>query len=357
MSKRDTEQYPEADRAPGCAHPRETYDLIGHGKAEAQFLAARSSGRLHHAWLISGPKGVGKATLAYRMIRTMLGVQTLLPSSLDVAATDPAAQRIEAQGHGNLFVLRRPYNEKTKKLRTEIPVDVVRSMNSFFESTPAEDGFARIALIDTMDEMNRNAENAILKMLEEPPENALIILLANSPGRLLPTIRSRCLSLSLRPVASAEIKPWLVSKSSEPEAIIDAAIGLSRGGPGKAVTLSQNADFVLKPLTRFLASLERGDATADHILSNMLAARDKTAARALFWDCLQDILQAQASYAVTGEWPSELVGALKPLPTTKPPEVWMALWQKIRDWQGVESAINMDKKTVMLTALSEIRAA
>lgn len=348
-----TPEYPEADRAPGCAHPRETYDLIGHSAAEAQFLSAKASGRLHHAWLISGPKGVGKATLAYRMIRAMLGGSSLLSNSLNIPADDPVAQRIEAQGHGNLFILKRPYNEKTKKLRSEIPVDAVRAMSSFFENTPAEDGRPRIALIDTMDEMNRSAENAILKTLEEPPENALIILLANSPGRLLPTIRSRCLSLPLRPISNDEIKPWLGGHVNEAPPILDAAIGLSRGGPGKAVALAQNADYVLKPLTRFLASLERNDTSADHILSNMLATRDKSDARDLFWDCLQDILQEQASFTVTGEWNS----AFKPLATVKSPEAWMALWKKISHWQTVESAINMDKKTVMLTALSEIRAA
>ena len=348
-----TPEYPEADRAPGCAHPRETYDLVGHSAAETQFITAKASGRLHHAWLISGPKGVGKATLAYRMIRSMLGGTSLLHTSLNIPESDSVAQRIEAQGHGNLFTLRRPYNDKTKKLRSEIPVDAVRAMSGFFENTPSEDRLPRIALIDTMDEMNRSAENAILKTLEEPPENALIILLSNSPGRLLPTIRSRCLSLPLRPIAAHETKPWLEAKVNEPPQIIDAAIGLSRGGPGKAIALAQNADFVLKPLTRFLSSLERNDASADHILSNMLAARDKADARDLFWDCLQDILQEQASFTVTGEWNS----AFKPLPTQKTPESWMMLWKKVAEWQAVESAINMDKKTVMLTALSEIRAA
>jgi len=185
-------EYPEADRAPGCHHPRETYDLIGHGEAEARFLTAKSSGR-----------------------------------------------------HGNLFVLRRPYNEKTKKLRSEIPVDAVRDMSSFFKNTPAEDSQPRIALIDTMDEMNRSAENAILKTLEEPPENALIILLANSPGRLLPTIRSRCLSLPLRPISASEIKPWLEAKVKEQPQIIEAAIGLSRGGPGKCAQAANTVSFEL----------------------------------------------------------------------------------------------------------------
>ena len=353
MREITTPEYPEADRAPGCIHPRESYDLIGHQAAEGQFISAKASGRLHHAWLISGPKGVGKATLAYRMIRAMLGGESLLSNSLDIPSTDSIAQRIEAQGHGNLFVLRRPYNEKTKKLRSEIPVDSVRSMSSFFENTPSEDRLPRIALIDTMDEMNRSAENAILKTLEEPPANALIILLANSPGRLLPTIRSRCLSLPLRPISSSEIKSWLEGQVKVAPQVIDAAIGLSRGGPGKAISLAQNADYVLKPLTRFLSSLERNNSSSDHILSNMLAARDKSDARNLFWDCLQDILQEQASFSVTGEWNS----AFKPLPTIKSPEAWMVLWEKVSQWQTVESKINMDKKTVMLTALSEIRAA
>lgn len=353
MRQITTPEYPEGDRAPGCVHPRETYDLLGHNSAEAQFIAAKNSGRLHHAWLISGPKGAGKATLAYRIIRHMLGGVPLLENSLDIAASDPAAVRIQAQGHGNLFVLRRPYNEKTKKLRSEIPVDAVRAMSAFFENSSAEDGLPRIALVDTMDEMNKSAENAILKTLEEPPANALIILLAHSPGRLLPTIRSRCLPLNLRPVAQGEIKPWLKARFDEPDPVIDAAVKLSRGGPGKAVALVQNADFVLKPLTRFLASLERGDHSTDHILANMLAARDKADARALFWEGLQDVLHAQASYVVTGEWQ----GAFKPLPSSKPADVWMSLWRKTGDWQRLESGINMDKKTVMLTALSEIRAA
>lgn len=348
-----TPEYPEADRAPACAHPRETYDLIGHQNAEAQFIRSKTSGRLHHAWLISGPKGVGKSTLAYRIIRLMLGGEPLLPSTLNIPAADSAAQRIEAQGHGNLFVLRRPYNEKTKKLRSEIPVDIVRAMTSFFENTPAEDGLPRIALVDTMDEMTTSAENAILKILEEPPENALIILLSHSPGRLLPTIRSRCLSLKLRPIEVDLMRPWLAAQSDQPEQILEAAIGLSRGGPGKAIALAQNADYVLKPLTRFLSSLEHGDSSSDHILANMLAARDKADARSLFWDCLQDILQEQASFSMTGEWRS----AFNPLPASKPAQSWMALWKKICEWQRVENAINMDKKTVMLTALSEIRQA
>lgn len=353
MRKTEIEEYPEADRAPGCAHPRETYDLIGHSDAETRFLKAQASGRLHHAWLITGAPGVGKATLAYRMIRHILGGQSLLTTSMNVPESDPVAQRIESLGHGNFMLLRRPYDFKLKKIRTEIPVDDVRGMGKFFQGTAAEDESWRVCLIDTADDLNRNSENAILKLLEEPPAKALIILLSSSPGRLLPTIRSRCMHLPLRPVSEAEIAPWLRDHIEAPEQIIDAAVKLSRGGPGKAIALAQNADSVLKPLTGFLGSLGRTNSKMDHILANSLAAQNAGAARKLFWEALQDVLQAQSVFSVTGEWH----GAFKPLPVSKPPEVWQNLWDKVCEMQRVEAAINMDKKTVMSDTLSAIRAA
>ena len=133
MHKLEIEEYPEADRAPGCDHPRNTYDLIGHAEAETLFLQAKASGRLHHAWLITGAPGVGKATFAYRIIRYMLGGTPLLPGSLDIPQTDPIAQQLASLGHGNFMLLRRPYDFKRKKLRSEIPVDNVRELGAFFK--------------------------------------------------------------------------------------------------------------------------------------------------------------------------------------------------------------------------------
>lgn len=353
MRKTEIEEYPEADRAPGCPHPRETYDLIGHGEAEKRFLDAQRSERLHHAWLITGPPGVGKATLAYRMVRHILGGISLLTTTMNVPRKDPVAQRIESLGHGNFMLLRRPYDFKLKKIRTEIPIDDVRDMGKFFQGTAAEDQGWRVCLIDTADELNRNSENAILKILEEPPSKTLIILLSSSPGRLLPTIRSRCMLLPLRAVPEAEILPWLRDRIEMPEQIIEAAVKLSRGGPGKAIALAQNADTVLKPLTGFLGSLDRSQSKMDHILANSLAAQTAGASRKLFWEALQDVLQAQSVFTVTGEWH----GAFKPLPVSKSPQVWQNLWDKVGEMQRLETAINMDKKTVMSNTLSDIRAA
>jgi len=350
---REPETYPEADRAPGCLHPRETYDLISHKEAEQKFIQAVNSGRLHHAWLISGVPGIGKATLAYRMIRRLLGGQSLLTDSLDIPRDDPAAQRVESLGHGDFFLLRRPYDFKTKKLRSEIPVAETRKLSDFYTRKASEGGW-RVCLVDSMDEMNRNAENAILKNLEEPPERAIIILISHNPGRLLPTIRSRCLNLQLRSVPVAEMKPWLSRRhTGVSDKIIDAAAKLSRGGPGKATALVSNADSVLSPLTRFLSSLGNSDALMDQKIAGIFSPNTARAERKMFWEALQDILQAQACFSATGDWQS----AFHPLPVQKSPEVWEKLWQKTCHFQNREQALNMDKKSVMIDVLSSIRAA
>lgn len=346
----EADALPEADRVEGCPHPRSTYDLIGHLAAERRFIDAHVSGRLHHAWLISGTPGSGKATLAYRMIRYILGGQAQSDDLLDVPKGDPVAQRLEALGHGDFFLLRRPYDLKTKKIKSEIPVDETRRLRDFFTQKPSEGGW-RVCLIDKADQLNRNAENGVLKTLEEPPEKALIILLSDTPGRLLPTIRSRCMPLRLNAVSEPEIMTWLKPRIEADPAILDVAVKLSRGGPGKAFSLVKNAETVLAPLTRFLSSLGRSDARIDHQVANMLSLQNASDSRRLFWEALQDILQAQTQYVVTGQWNS----ALKPLPVLKTPEVWQGLWERALYLQQREDALNMDKKTVMLDMLSELR--
>ncbi len=343
---------PEPDRAPGCPHPRETFDLIGHKRAEGKFIHSLNGGKIHHAWLLSGTPGTGKATLAYRMARAILGAKSLLADTLDIPSDDPVAQRIASQGHGDLFVLRRPYDFKTKKLKSAIPVDETRRLAEFFQTKPSEGGW-RVCIIDSMDEMNRNSENAILKSLEEPPEQTILILISNNPGRLLPTIRSRCLHLALRPVDADAITPWL--KRRHPDAsdgVLDAAAKLARGGPGKATSLVSNSEAVLQSLTQFISGLASSSSIMDHKIAAKLSLANARAERQLFWEALQDILQAQALFSATGEWK----GAFKPLPVTKTPAHWEKLYAKTVHLQERELALNMDKKSVMYDVLSSIRA-
>lgn len=353
MRQAEIETFPEADCADGCLHPRHVYDLIGHAEAEQRFLQARTSGRLHHAWLISGAPGIGKATLAYRIARYMLGGTSLLENSLNIPETDPTAQKIAALGHGNFMLLRRPYDHKSKKIRQDIPVDDVRSLSKFFQSTAMEGDKWRVCLIDSADELNRNSENAILKLLEEPPERTLFLLLSSAPGQLLPTIRSRCMSLNLRAVEKSDIKSWLHGRVDISENSLEAAIHLSRGAPGKALALAQNADNVLVPLSRFLASLTSSSNSTDMTLAKTLAQKSHQSTRHLFWEALEDILHSQALFSVTGEWQ----GGFKPLPVQKQPAIWADLREKVARNYRQEKAINLDKTAVMFDTLSQIRAA
>ncbi|MET0469591.1 MAG: DNA polymerase III subunit delta', partial [Xanthobacteraceae bacterium] len=185
--------------------PRETTVLHGHAEAERALLEAYRGRRFHHAWLIAGPAGIGKATLAYRMARFVLAhpdprtpaVQRA--TSLHVDTDHPVARRIAAQAHGDLLVLERTVNEKTNKLRQDIQVDDVRRTVTFFGSTAGEGGW-RVAIVDAVDELNREGANALLKILEEPPRRAVLLLVSHSAARVLPTIRSRCRLLALRPL-------------------------------------------------------------------------------------------------------------------------------------------------------------
>ena len=351
MAKAETFAAPEADRADGCPHPREVYSLVGHKDAEQRFAGLYEQDKLHHAWLISGASGIGKSTLAYRMIRRVLGGLPQMQGRLDVPPTDAAAQRIQSLGHGDFLLIRRPYDIKTKKLRAEIPVTEARKISEFFSRKPSEGGW-RVCLIDSIDEMNRNASNAVLKTLEEPPEKALIILLSKAPGRLLPTIRSRCMDLSLRAVPDAELRPWLADKIGTEGADIDAAIKLAKGAPGKAYALAQSADTVLKPLSNFISSFPRTNPRMAHSISDMLSLQKAGVAHDLFWDALGDIIYAQAVYAGTGEWES----AFAPIALERSPDEWMDLHSELKNMRLAQAGLNMNKKTVLLQALTMVGA-
>src|ERR1700704_1028504 len=190
-------------------HPRETTALFGHCDAEMALLNAYRSGRIPHAWLIGGAQGVGKATLAYRMARFVLAQRDPLAPAVQKAETlgvdppHPVARHVAGGAHGGLLTLERTLNDKGV-MRTVITVDETRETISFFGSTAAVEGW-RVCIVDTVDELNPNAANALLKILEEPPQQSLFLLVSHAPSRVLPTILSRCRKLMLRPLAAADV--------------------------------------------------------------------------------------------------------------------------------------------------------
>ncbi len=198
--------------------PETATDWYGAPGAEEALLRSYRSGRMHHAWLLSGAKGIGKATLAFRFARFVL-------ANPDSSAVSPAAglaidpqsrafRQVAAGAHPNLLVLRRPWDEQGKRYRTELTVGEVRRIQSFFGTTAGEKGW-RICIVDTADELNISAANALLKMLEEPPENGLFLLISNRPGQLLPTIRSRCHRLDLKPLSDQAVRQALAAHEPE----------------------------------------------------------------------------------------------------------------------------------------------
>lgn len=228
----DTESPVESDRVPGAPHPRETQRLVGQNAAVAAFQTAVASGRLHHGWLITGPRGTGKATLAWAIARWLLAET----GSADLSVPDdhPVARRLRAMSEPRLHLVRRTLDDKGR-LRGEIVVDDIRKLLSFFHMSAAEGG-RRVAIIDAADDMNTAAANAVLKMLEEPPTGAVLLLIAHQPARLLPTIRSRCRELRLMPLSPEDMATALAPLKVPGDPARLAA--LAAGSVGEALRLA-----------------------------------------------------------------------------------------------------------------------
>ncbi len=248
--------FPPPDQIEGAPHPRETSRLIGQGAAEQAFLDARNSGRLHHGWLISGPRGVGKATLAWRIARFLLATpadeaaglfgDAPKPETMDISADHPVARRLLAGSDPGLHLLRRGgagKNESDRqknyaegKYSREIRVDEVRELARFIHLSAA-DGGARVVIIDCADELNTQAANALLKMLEEPPARTTMLLISHQPSSLLPTIRSRCRNLRLPPLGPDDMATALAQAGVDTGDDTAALAELSGGSVGEAVRL------------------------------------------------------------------------------------------------------------------------
>ncbi len=267
--------------------PRETASFFGHEAAEAMLLAAYKSGHIPHAWLIGGAQGIGKATMAYRMAKFVLanpdprapGVQNA--TSIDVDANNAAARKVSAGSHGGLLTLERTVNDKGV-LRSVITVDESRETIPFFGSTAAIAGW-RICIVDTVDELNANAANALLKILEEPPPQSLFFLISNAPARVLATIQSRCRKLMLRSLSVADVLQAAAQASgiSETDQELREAAELADGSVARALDLLDGEALGLQRRTSaLLDSLPRLDPRALHALGDALPLNDRVALRA-----------------------------------------------------------------------------
>ena len=350
--------------------PRANSALQGHEGAEAALLDAAQSGRLAHAWILAGPRGIGKATLAFRFARFLLaggdaqggGLFGDAPTSLAIDAEDPVFRRIASGGHSDLFTVERSINPSSKNLRTEIVVEDVRNATEFLRLTPGE-GAWRVVIVDAADEMNRAAANAILKMLEEPPPATVFLLVSHAPGRLLPTIRSRCRMLPLQPLARETVMNLLAVQQTELEEHERAMLaGLSDGSIGEAVALAEAGGMALyREMVKLLGSLGGMNIEAVHALGDRLARAGNAAAFETFSRMLSD-------------WLSKLVrdtASDTPLEEIVPGEAEaaaqfggkarlaqnMAVWEKVSRLLAQADSANLDRKQVVISAFLTLQAA
>ena len=246
----------EPDRIEGQPHPRETYELAGQDEALSRAARSIRSGRPPQGWLLAGEPGIGKATLAYRIARYLLryGATDAGPADLYIGPDDATSRRIEAQAHPGLLVLRRPWDEKNKRLKTVITVDEIRRLGEFFGLKSAS-GDWRVAIIDSADELHDESANALLKNLEEPPVNSLVILIGHAPGRLLPTIRSRVMRLDLKPLEESLLDELLARMATNLESderrmlarFADGSLGLALQLAGEdGAQLARDAEALFK---------------------------------------------------------------------------------------------------------------
>jgi DNA polymerase-3 subunit delta' len=274
----------QVETAAAIAHPRETLALFGHRDAELALLDAYRSGRIPHAWLIGGAQGIGKATLAYRMARFVLAHRDPLAPAVQAARTlavdpsHPVARHVAAGAHGGLLTLERTLNDKGV-MRTVITVDETRETISFFGSTAAVEGW-RVCIVDTVDELNANAANALLKVLEEPPRQSLFLLVSHAPARVLPTIQSRCRKLPLRPLAIGDVIKAAAAASHRPvdDPALTEAADAAEGSVARALTLLGGDALKLHQRTAsLLNTLPQIDPRELHALGDALGGSDRVA--------------------------------------------------------------------------------
>jgi len=345
--------------------PRENPALFGHAEAERELRRLAEAGRLPHAILLSGPRGVGKATLAFRLARFLLAGPEDRPaemfrgseaSGLAIDAESGVFRRVASGGHADLLTVERAYDPRRRRLRSDIIVEDTRAIAGFFRLTAAEEGW-RVVIVDGAEEMNRNAANALLKILEEPPRRGLLLLVSHSPGRLLPTIRSRCRHFPLAALARPLVLQLLGQhrpelSQSDPEALA----GLAEGSIGRAIELADAGGLALyRSILGLLAQVPRVEVAELHAFADKLARPDAEEAYRASEQLLSQFLGRMVVLAAGRPFgPEELIAgegeAMARLAACADPARWADLRDRIgRDFANTDQ-LNLDRKQAILGA-------
>jgi len=331
------QEYPaHADQLPDVLPPEAQQTLVGHKEAQSQLLDAYNSGKLHHAWLIAGQKGIGKATFAFEMARQLF---TLSGSE----SRRRVSEMVATGAHPNLKIIRRAFNHKTGKFAASTSVDVVRDAMRFFQTSAATQGL-RICIVDSIDDMNANAANALLKTLEEPPANALFLLTCNQLGKTLPTIRSRCRLLRLGVLSDHDVAA-VVTQIAGPDtqAQLPSILEIARGRPRKALeAVMASSDPTLQALGNLLQKPSASnDAQFLQVSASVAQSKDEA-----IWPMALEMLENAIAWrikhlAITDKQNPALAKAL-------------TVWEKTGKQLAEQAIFNLDKKQTIIMILDAI---
>lgn len=323
--------------------PQERENQIGRADVEAPLRAAMEEGVLSHGWIIGGPQGAGKATLAYRIARGLLDPAALADAdSFQVPSEARVFHLVAARAHPDLFVAERLWDEKKGRHQAEITVETVRKLTQFLSRTASGGGW-RVAIVDTADDMNRNAANALLKALEEPPAKTLLLLLSASPGRLLPTIRSRCRRIDLPPLKDADVYALLAAERT-PADMAETLVTAAQGRPGHALRLAADDGVeAIRIAGRFLAAAAKGDDVATY--ASVLTGKGAETRWEIFKEALIQNLSDAARTAARG-------GA-----AIASPSALLAAWETATRLIARGEGLNLDRGQLIHALAHDLRAA
>jgi DNA polymerase-3 subunit delta' len=325
-------------------NPRANFLLESHENAEKTLYDSTRAGRLHHAWLITGPPGIGKATLAFRFARWLLagapGTSLLLPQS------HPVFHRVAAGSHADLLTVELAWDDKKRRQRSEIVVDDVRDVGNFLRLTPAEGGW-RVVVVDGAEALNRNAANALLKVLEEPPARAVLLLVCSAPGRLLPTIRSRCRTLRLSPLSTPAMLSLLApALPNFSRAELADLVALSDGAPGRALQLAEEEGLAVAGLVRqVLSELPSVPVARAYAVADALGRSDSGFAT------FMELLRAGVAQAVVATARGRADPQQARLAALRPLEAWTDVWHRLSRLQDDTEHSYLDKRQAIIAGL------
>jgi DNA polymerase III subunit delta' len=354
--------------------PRTMKECFGHAEIERILLESFNAGRMPHGLIFSGPKGIGKATFAYRLAKFLFRQGIKDPSqdslfgdpapaavSFDVPADHMAARLVASGAHPDLLAIERAYDEGKDKFKDSVAVDDVRRVAPFLRKTAAHGGW-RVVVIDDADTMNRSAQNALLKILEEPPANTVLILIAHRMGTMVPTIRSRCRLFSFHPPNADDVSKILTAHRFIPApGTADLLTALSEGSPGEALRFAgQGGPETLAGILSLLGSYPAWPWTEIHALSDVLARSGRDDSYHQFAELLPWIYRKMIRAKARGEAlaPAQLAenDALSSLLRQSSLEKLLKICENLEELFASVDRSNLDKKQAVLSAFSLMAA-